>query len=82
MYKSKFKTRKEAFEYTAKTLPKAKSKDTVLKNFSNTITSLKEGSPTIIMPANEESVIYQTFNYREGEVPLNVIMIDGDTILI
>ena len=82
MYKSKFKTRKEAFEYTAKTLPKAKSKDTVLKNFSNAIISLKEGSPTIIMPANEESVIYQTFNYREGEVPLNVIMIDGDTILI
>ena len=82
MYKSKFKTRKEAFDYTVATLPKAKSKDKVLKNYSNAIASLKEGSPKLIMPTNEESVLFKTFNYREGEVPLNVIMFDGDTILI
>lgn len=82
MYKSKFKTRKEAFDYTVQMLPKAKSKDKVLNNFSNAITSLKEGSPTLIMPTNEASPTYVTFNYREGEVPLNVIVIDGDTILI
>lgn len=82
MYKSKFKSRKEAFDYTMAMLPKAKNKTVVLRNYANAVREIKEGPATLIVPTNEESVLFQTFKYREGEVPLNVIEIDGDTILI
>lgn len=82
MYRSKFKSRKDAFNYTVSMLPKAKSKDKILTNFSNAISTLPDGTPTIIMAKNEEAVIYRAFEYREGEVPINEIVIDGDVVLI
>ena len=83
MYKSKVRSRKEAFEYTVEKLPKAKAKSTILTNYARAISSLPVGTPTIVVPTIQEMTTHQAFKYSEGQVPINTIVINEDgTILI
>lgn len=82
MYKTKFRNRKEAFEYTMDKLPKAKKKDTILKNYSNAISTLPVGAPTLVNPTLKDTMIHQAFVFTEGSVPLNTIVVNEDGSLL
>lgn len=75
MYKSKFATRKEAYDYTMGMLPKAKQKGKVLTNYSNALQALPCGNVNFQMIPEVEPVYYRAFDYTTGNVPTDTLVI-------
>ena len=78
MYRSKFASRQDAYEYTVSTLPKAKQKGKVLANYSNALQSIPCGAMHFDMIPDKEPLYYRAFDYTTGNVPTDTLVIrDG-----
>lgn len=81
MYKSKFSSRQEAYDYTVHLLKTSKNKPAVVRNYAKVISKMATPKPTIQMAKSKEVVIYQAFKYTTGKVPTNVLNINTDGVI-
>ena len=78
MYKYKFKSRREAFDYTQDKLPDAKSKDIVLSNYANALQQFPCDKSTITQIRSVPPVLCKAFQYTEGNVSITELRVNKD----
>ena len=83
MYKVKFSSREEAYEYMVDHLRTARSKNTILTNYAKACSKLPP-TPIVKTALTQPSPrpTMSVFDFKEGSVPANVIRLDGSTLYI